>query len=411
MEIVILLSALLVLIGLSAMYSGAETAITKLSNARVEVLVKNDEPGARALRKLKQNPRRTIITILFGNNLVNIGASSMAAGAAISAFGSLGVGIATGVMTFLILTFGEVTPKSIALSRSEKFALRTAVPVLVTMYVFYPFIVVFERMVGKMIRGEDAELTEDELEMMISIGAEEGAIEKHEKQMIHSIFRLDDITAEDIMIPKNQVVMTEAKTSLKDLLKLFSDTGFTRIPVYREIPENVIGIAHLKKAMRANRKARAGEIADPPLFVPEGITLDRLLREFQDKRMHMAIVLDEYGNYRGIVTLEDVLEEVFGEIYDETEKVESSIRRTGKNTAIVRGDANLEEVNEKLGLDLKSEEYETLGGFLLEKFGTIPKKGEKYSENGLTFLVKDADKRHIKKVRISGLKKASKKRD
>jgi len=401
------LIALGILIILSGIFSGVEAAYLSLSRIKVKRLVKLKRKNADYVKNLKDDSHRLIITLLIGNNLVNIGASAIATAVAIELYGSKGIGIATGVMTFMILIFGEIIPKSKAIQHAEWICLKFAKILTVLKKILYPLIVLFDfltrRFMGKM-EGRPL-ITEEELKSFVEIGEETGSIEKDEKEMIHNIFKLNDLEVREVMTPKINVESIELNNKLKDVVDLVTTSVHSRIPVYDENPEKIVGVLHIKDTLKylKDRKldVKISVIMQKPLVVPETKDVDDLLREMQNKAKHMAIVVDEYGTVAGIVTIEDILEEIVGEIYDETDVIEKNIVKIDKKTARVKGETSIDEVNRMLKTKLKmTNGYDTISGLVLKKLGEIPAQGDEVELKNMKIVVERVVENRISQVRI-----------
>ena len=401
---------LFILLTLSAFFSSAETAFTAISKARVRKLEEEGKKGAAQLSKLHSEPQRFLATILLGNNLVNILATALATDLAIKAFNSAGIGIATGLMTFLILVFGEITPKTLAIRHAEKIALLGARPIYFVGILLYPLArlligisQLFMRIMGESaIRGEPF-LTQEEIKAMITLGEEEGIIEKEERELIHSVFEFGETIVREIMVPRTDMVCLPSNVSVEEALKIALDKGFSRIPVYEGNIDNIVGIFYLKDAVaevkRGGGMKRVSEIARNAYFVPETKKIDDLLRELQKHKVHMAIVLDEYGGTSGLVTIEDILEEIVGEIFDEYDVAEPLVQnlKDGRLRIDARLDVGRAEKLLKITFP-EDADYDTMGGFVYSLFGRIPKQGEKVSYNGWEFTVEKIEGKRISKI-------------
>ncbi len=402
---------LIILIVLSGFFSGAESAYLSLNKIRLKRLLEKNVPKANLVKELKDDPHELITTILIGNNIVNIMASSIATAVAINLFGSVGVGIATGVITLAVLIFGEITPKTYALANREKICLFAARPLKILKVVFWPIIKVldlFTKTISKIFPSPQMQtkVTEDEIKSIVNIGEEEGSIDKHEKEMIYNIFKFNDLEVSEIMIPRTDVISISYEKSVKEALKIFLKTGLSRIPVYNSDMDNIVGIVHIKDALKAVQSKRSSKkvksIMKKAYFVPEQKRIVDLLTEFQRKKIHMAVVVDEYKGVEGIITIEDILEEIVGDIYDETDKEETLITKKSKHEALVSGKAEIEDINKELDLKLKPEDdsVETIAGLILEKIERIPKTGEEIKLKKVCFTVTDADAKGINEVKV-----------
>ncbi|HOX34288.1 MAG TPA: hemolysin family protein [Methanoregulaceae archaeon] len=395
---------------LSAFFSGSEVALLSITRAKVRMLVNEKRPGAEALAKLKENPNKLLTTILIGNNIVNIAAAAIATAIAIQIYGDVGVGIATGFVVIILLVFGEISPKVYAARASDTFALGVARPILWLSFLFTPVILVVDAMSHYLrIHGGhgEAAVTEDEIKEWIDVGTEEGTIEKAEQDMLYSVLEFGDTTAREIMTPRVDVTVMEDTTSFSDAVRIFNETGFSRIPVYHEKTDNITGILNVKdvfSAMVSPRKETIPEIMYDPYFVPETKKIDDLLRELRVRRIQIAVVIDEYSSFTGIVTVEDILEELVGDIQDETDTEEPRIQKSMEGVYIVDAQMWVEDLNKQLGITLPvSESYETLGGLLIDRIGHIPQHpGEKVDIDlsGATLVVLQMHGRRINKVKV-----------
>ncbi len=396
---------------LSAFFSGSETAYLSVSRARIRKLAREGDSRAKVLDKLLEMPNRVIITILIGNNLVNILAASIATSIAIKAFGSTGVGIATGAVTLVVLLFGEITPKSYSATNAERVALLVAKPIYVLMKLLTPVVLVLSRFAKFIVSAFGGEvrlgpfITEEELKMLVEVGEELGAIEKEEKEMISGIFDFDKMDVKDIMVPRIDMKCIEANSSIEDAKKLILETGHSRIPVYEGNVDNIIGILYAKDLLKFLNSGEKPEtlhgILRPAHFVPESKKLNELLNEFQRLKVQIAIVVDEYGGTAGMVTLEDVLEEIVGEIKDEYDVAEGEeFTMIDENQAVVDARVSIHEVNEKLMLSLPEDRVDTIGGLLFNLLGRIPVQGEEVEVDGVVLRVESMRGRRIMKVRV-----------
>jgi len=401
---------LLIFLFLSAFFSSVETAFISLSDIRIQHLIEQKRRGIRRVKKLKDNNQRLLITILIGNNVVNIAASSIATAIAIQTLESHAIGIAVFVMTLLILIFGEIIPKNIAMVKNEAIAI-VAAPILLTLqYIFFPIIKVLELftvMVSKPFEREQAEpiITEEEIKSVVSLGEEVGEVEEDERIMIHNIFRFSDLRADEIMIDRTHAFSIDSETEVGQAAAEIVSKGYSRIPVYEEKPDNIVGILYARDILQAilggqNNKI-VKEFLRPAMFIPESMLLDDLLTEFQKEKVHIALVTDEHGGISGLVTIEDLLEEIVGEIYDETDNEQIMIRKIDDHKCIVKGETEIEEVNRELQLNLsEKEDYETISGFILSRLRFIPAEGEELETTDAVIRVTKADERRIIEVEI-----------
>lgn len=414
-----LIYLLLLLILLSGFFSSAEIALFSLSQAKVRALSEQKIKNANVLEAIKDKPQKLLITILIGNNLVNIGSASLATVVATNAFGSAGVGIATGVMTLLILFFGEIVPKTFAQRNAEKYSLKLAPVMRVLILALYPIVWIMNVTtiaVQRIFRIEEGGLavSEEDVKAMVVMGHEEGTVEQDEREMIEKVFQLNDITAENVMTPEEYVVSFDADTTLRETLHVIQETGYSRFPVFAGTSD-VEGILYIKDVFSYLAKHHAldgdgvenGKIIDetkvsdvmkPAMFVPELTQADELMKEFQKKRKHIAIVVDEHGSAQGLVTLEDLLEEIVGEIIDESDYDEKVMKRIDESTMELDPRVSIGKVNAVFDAHIKGPRHKTVGWLVLKEFGRIPGKGDDVTISDYNFIVEEADERRIKRL-------------
>lgn len=403
---------LFVLILLSALFSGSETAYTAISRARLRQLKEEGVRKAEKLERLTAHPPRLLSAILLGNNLVNILAASAATNLAVQTYGDVGVGIATGILTFLILVFGEITPKTFAVRNPERFALATLWVFYPLYRIFYPLSRIFVfianitiRLFGQPGMKEGPFLTAEELKTLVVLGEEEGVIEEEEKRMIHSILEFGDTTVKEVMVPRTEMTCLDLEMTLANAVEIAREKGFSRIPVYEGNIDNIVGILYVKDMLNfitlGKLELKVKELMREPYFVPETKRVDDLLREFQKNKIHMAIVIDEYGGTSGLVTLEDILEEIVGEIFDEYDFMEEArIDRISENEWVIDGRVDIDAVEELFGFEIEEEDTETLGGFVSSLIGHFPAPGEKCVYKGYEFTVEEVENRRVGRVRV-----------
>ena len=396
-----------ILVLLSGVFSSSEIAIFTLSDIKIKHLVKFKTKNAALLEKLKKDSHKLLITILIGNNLVNIGAASLATSLAITSFGNAGIGIATGSMTLLILIFGEIFPKAFATKNAKPIALFMAPMLNLLMKLLYPFVWVFDFFTLKIIPNGSSEalneITEEEVKGIVNLSEEQGSINKEEQEMIQNIFELDDTYAEDIMTARPDVVSLESSILVKDAKTLIKKTGFSRIPVYEADSDNIIGAIYAKDLLQVKNDKEIKHFVRDVFFVPETKKVDSLLREFKKRKIHLAIVVNEHGTMVGVITIEDLLEEIVGEIYDETDNVEDEkdIKKLKKDCFLVKGRVEIDELEKVLKINIEDfTENSTLSGFLMEKLNGVPEKGEILTFAKHDFIVENIDHNRVEEVRI-----------
>jgi putative hemolysin len=401
----------LICILLSAFFSSSEVALISITRAKARTLVNEGKPGSKAVAALKESPEHLLITILIGNNIVNVAAAALATSIAIKVFGDIGVGIATFFVVIVLLVFGEIGPKIYAARASDSFALTVAPSILFLSRIFSPVIWLVEKVsptfgIGKEI--SEPAVTEEEIKEWIDVGKEDGTIEQGEQEMLYSVLEFADTTAREVMTPRVDVTLIEDTVTFEEAIRIFNETGFSRIPVYHDRIDNITGILNVKdifSAMVSHRKdSTVKEVMYDPMFVPETKKIDDLLKELQVHRVQMAIVIDEYSSFVGIATVEDILEEIVGDIMDEYDKEEPDVQNISEGVFVVDAQMWIEDINERIGIDLPVEEsYETVGGLIIDRLGHIPlHPGEKVeiNEGKISLAVMQMHGRRIVKVKV-----------
>jgi putative hemolysin len=400
---------LLVLLVLSAFFSGSETALTSLSLARAESLLKQQRPGSLALCELKRNTTRMLVIILIGNNLVNITASALATVIATRWFGHIGPGIAVGVLTLVILVFGEITPKSWAAHNAERLSLIAAPVILIFGRVTLPAVWVLERFTRWLHQAADMKrpptITELELITMIEHGMREGTIHRDEREMIERVFVFHDLRVRDVMTPRSEVFTLDGNRTLADALPEILSASVSRIPLYEHDPEEIHRVLYLRDVLSAVAVGRLDiplkAIAHDPLFVPTNESIPELFAELRRQKQHLALVVNEFGMLQGVVTLEDVLEELVGEIYDETDTAPQVVREIAPGTISVAAGVEMRIVRKYFGSDeVGVKPTDTVSYWILDHTHRIPRSGEEFTIEGLRVVVEKADERHIEQVRL-----------
>lgn len=411
---------IIVLLLLSGFFSASETALSSLTPAKVRTLVESEKPGAKYLEKLKKNHHKTLITILVGNNFVNILAASMTTVVMTDLFGSAAVGIATGVLTIVILIFGEVVPKSLATTYAKGFALFVS-PILYFLEIFLtPIIWTLDKLVRFILAvlgtEKENQVTEEELLAMASIGEEEGSIDEQELELIENVLEFDEIKARDIMTPRVHIDAVPEDFTMNEATAFVLNHTHTRIPVYRENVDNIVGIVALKDLLKAQHKDSKESSEDSekeeqtlrqiqlstPLRVAASIKINALLLMFRKSKTHLAIVLDEHGGTAGLITMEDILEELVGEIEDESDK-EDWIKKIAKNHYEISGRLDLEELTDVTGLEFEYPEHKTISFLLVEEAGQLPKKGQTIRLEDWQFTVTQMHRNTVLKVEVKKL--------
>ncbi len=415
-EVWIIGAFLVICVGLSSFFSGSEIALSSLDKITMKRLVKEKGKKGRLIESLLMKPSQWLITILIGNNLVNIAAASLATllvARLVSGAPGKAVGIVTGVMTFIILVFGEIIPKRYCQQHAETISLKVVSPILFLSIVLRPIINALNFLTQAILRIAGAKeaikrrlITEKEIHTLIDIGQEEGALDKREEELVHSALEFDETRAKQIMIPRTKMVCIGEEASLSELVDLIKKVGYSRIPVYRKYRDNITGVAYSKDLLslfgQPGKNLKVKDIMHPPIFAPYTIHLGELLHQLQKERTHLAIVVDEYGGVAGMLTVEDLLEEIVGEIEDEYDRKEEKITIQRNGSALIKADTDIDEINEKLNTDLpeKTAAFESIGGFIFDQLGRIPAVGEVIEYNNLKITIVEADKKGVKKVKL-----------
>jgi len=405
---------LVVLIGLSGFFSGLEVALVGVRISKIEQMVKDKVKGSTSLLKLKKNPSRMMASVNLGNNLVNVASTAIATDIALKIFGNDGLAIVIGIMTFLILVFGEITPKTYCNANAAKIAARYSRVLLVFSYAFYPIVRILEAITKGIISLTGSSdnppgLTEDEIKGVIDQGLKDNAIEKQESELVHGALNFDDIVIRSVMTPRTKMFTLNAKKILFEALPEINNSGFSRIPVFSENSDNIIGIVHvrdvLKSLERDEKVVSLESIMRKPIFVSQEKMVSDLLKEMQGRQTHMAIVLDEFGGVEGCVTLEDLLEEIVGEIHDEKDRVQQVFQSEGNDTILTDGDIEIDKINEIFKTSIpEGDDYSRLNGLLHEKLRDIPKEGDKIEIESLRIMVEKVSKNKPDKIRIERIK-------
>ena len=391
----------------SAFFSAAETAFFSISRTKARHLAKDNLKPYVLIHQMKENPHRLLTTLLIGNNVANIGASALATSVALNAFPDYALGLATGIMTLLILVFGEVFPKSLATRNNVAIARLTVYPVYWFSILFFPlskFLSFIPLLTGNI--KKTSIVTEEELLTIVEVVEEEGEIKEEERELINNIFEFDDTSASEIMTPRADMFVLDINDPLN--LEAIASSGFTRIPVTENGIDHVIGILNIKdifvQQSISDQMIDIRELIRPPYFVPENKKLDSLLRQFKKRKNHIAIVVDEHGGVSGLISLEDVLEELVGEISDETDRDETLIVKVKNDEWIVLGKTDIDEVNEKIPINIPdSKEYDTFSGYVLDQTGRIPKVNEEIPIGDFLIIVQEMEGNRIKEYRVKHL--------
>ncbi len=405
-----MLIILLILIILSAFFSSAETALTTVSKITIRSMIEEGNKKAIIVDKIINNQGKMLSAILIGNNLVNIIASALSTILAQNLFGQYAISFATGLLTIVVLIFGEITPKSLATLNALKLSLAYAKIIYSLMFLLTPAIFIINKMAYFFMRlmGIDptkkmASITETELRTIVDVSHEEGIIEKEERQMINNVFDFGDAIASDVMVPKIDMTMADINSTYDELIKIFRSEKYTRIPIYQDSTDNVIGIINMKDLLLYNPE----EIFDvrkylrSAFYTYESKKLSELMMEMKKTSVNIVIVLDEYGVTAGLITLEDLLEEIVGEIHDEYDLDEDEpIKKISENIYILEGQMKIDDLNDYLGVNLSSDDYDSIGGLIIEKLDRLRTAGDKITIDSLSFKVTSMDKMRINYVEL-----------
>lgn len=392
-------------------FSSSETALTTVNQIRMRTLADNGDKRAARVLRVTGNPGKMLSAILIGNNIVNLSASSISTSLAIHLFGNTGAGIATGILTFLILIFGEVTPKTMATIKADSMSLTAAAPIGFLMKILTPVIFIINKLsLGLMfllhvnIKDAQKKMTEEELRTIVDVSQENGVIEHEERDMIHNLFDFGDAEAKEIMVPRIDMTFVQADATYQEVLDIFRQDMFTRLPVYEDSTDNVIGIINMKDFLLQNDTPEFSvrNLLREPYFTYEHKNTADLFLEMRKSSISLAIVLDEYGVTAGLITLEDLLEEIVGEIRDEYDAdEEDDITRISDREFYVLGSANLNDVSEALSLHFTSDDYDTIGGYCLGLLDHLPEKNEIIlTDNNILLRIDRMEKNRIERIYI-----------
>jgi len=406
------LLGLAVLVVCSALLTGAEAAYFSLGRARLKELAQQQGEQYNPLAPLLERPHELLVTLLVGITLVNIAAAALAASVAAKLFGRAGLAIAIGGMTFLLSVFGEVLPMTLAVDHPRRFSAWVSRPVAWLSVLLAPVRVLLGglaaltlRLVGSERAAGEPEITEEELRTLVDVGAREGVVERTEREMIHKVFELEDTLVREVMVPRPDMLCLDVSTAPDDVLALLREHLHSRVPVFEESIDQIVGVLYTKDLLPYLRGLPRGfdlrAQLHPPYFVPESKRADTLLREFQAKKLHLAIVVDEYGGTAGLVTLEDLLEELVGEIADEFDEEERLIQKVDGQTVRVSGKLSIDALNSATGLHVPKDSFDTVGGWVLDLFGRVPHKGEKKDAGNVVVSVEKVERTRVVEVLLT----------
>lgn len=400
--------SILILIILSAFFSSVETAFSTVNTIRLKHDAQNGSKKAQDALYITENYDKALTTVLIGNNIVNISCSSIATVLCINLFGDMGAAISTGAVTLLVLTFGEIMPKCIAKERADSYCLFTARALRILMTVFTPIVFIFIKMksaaLKRMHKNEKTpSVTEDELKYIIESIEEEGVLEQQERELVQSALDFDEKTVQEVLTPRVDITAIEVNDDVRDIAKLILSERYSRIPVYKDTLDNIIGILHTRDFLEAivnGETPNIQKLIQPAYFIYKTKKLSKVLTDFKHKKLNIAIVSDEYGGTVGIVTMEDLLEEIVGEIWDEDEEIEHMYKELSDGSYEISGDMDIDEMLELFALDPKTIQSESVsvGGWVLEMLGSIPNEGDSFQFDSLFITVAEVSEQRITRL-------------
>ena len=410
-EILFQSSLLVILLIGSGFFSASETALMSLSKIRIRHMQEEGVKGAKLVASLTEDPNKLLSSILIGNNVVNIAATSISTSLFLELFKGNGVAISTAVMTVLVLIFGEITPKTIAANSSEKVAIAVSKPIQLIIFILKPVVWVFNIVTGVIFKlfGVDNKnnqpyITEEELKTMVNVGHEEGVLEIEEREIINNVFEFGDMQAKEAMIQRLDIIGIDVNESYENIIKTFRNEQFSRIPVYNESMDDIIGILNIKDIIFLSDEEISNfdikKYLREPLFTYEFKKISQLLEEMKVSKSQMAIVLDEYGATSGLVTIEDLIEVIVGDIEDEYDDEVEEIQVIKEDEYIVEGSTKISDVNELIGINLESEEFDSIGGYIIGHLKRFPEQNEVIEVDSIKVCIESLDKNRIKKIRI-----------
>ncbi|HBG5344002.1 TPA: HlyC/CorC family transporter [Clostridioides difficile] len=402
---------LIVLLIGSAFFSASETALMSLSKIRIRYMQDEGVKGAKLVSSLIENPNKLLSSILVGNNVVNIAATSISTSLFIGLMGEKGVALATAVMTILVLIFGEITPKTIAASNSEKVSLLVSKPIKAIIFVLRPIVWIFNiitnvifKLLGITNKGAKSFITEEELKTMVNVSHEEGVLEMEEREIINNVFEFGDMQAKNAMVQRIDMVAIDMEDSYDEIIQVFKTEKLSRMPVYEETIDDIIGILNIKDIIfLSDEEIESFDIKNymrEPFFTYEFKKITQLLEEMKLEKSQMAIVVDEYGGTSGLLTIEDLVEVIVGDIEDEYDEEEDEIQVIKEDEYIVDGSTKIGDVNELIGVNLESEEFDSIGGFIIGHLSRLPEENEVIEVDNIRFCIESIEKNRIKKIRI-----------
>ncbi|WP_103899398.1 HlyC/CorC family transporter [Clostridioides difficile] len=402
---------LIVLLIGSAFFSASETALMSLSKIRIRYMQDEGVKGAKLVSSLIENPNKLLSSILVGNNVVNIAATSISTSLFIGLMGEKGVALATAVMTVLVLIFGEITPKTIAANNSEKVSLLVSKPIKAIIFILRPIVWIFNiitniifKLFGITNKGAKSFITEEELKTMVNVSHEEGVLEMEEREIINNVFEFGDMQAKNAMVQRIDMVAIDMEDSYDEIIQVFKTEKLSRMPVYEETIDDIVGILNIKDIIfLSDEEIESFDIKNymrEPFFTYEFKKITQLLEEMKLEKSQMAIVVDEYGGTSGLLTIEDLVEVIVGDIEDEYDEEEDEIQVIKEDEYIVDGSTKIGDVNELIGVNLESEEFDSIGGFIIGHLSRLPEENEVIEVDNIRFCIESIEKNRIKKIRV-----------
>ncbi|MCC0783076.1 HlyC/CorC family transporter [Clostridioides sp. ES-S-0108-01] len=402
---------LIVLLMGSAFFSASETALMSLSKIRIRYMQDEGVKGAKLVSSLIENPNKLLSSILVGNNVVNIAATSISTSLFIGLMGEKGVALATAVMTVLVLIFGEITPKTIAANNSEKVSLLVSKPIKAIIFILRPIVWIFNiitniifKLFGITNKGAKSFITEEELKTMVNVSHEEGVLEMEEREIINNVFEFGDMQAKNAMVQRIDMVAIDMEDSYDEIIQVFKTEKLSRMPVYEETIDDIVGILNIKDIIfLSDEEIESFDIKNymrEPFFTYEFKKITQLLEEMKLEKSQMAIVVDEYGGTSGLLTIEDLVEVIVGDIEDEYDEEDDEIQVIKEDEYIVDGSTKIGDVNELIGVNLESEEFDSIGGFIIGHLSRLPEENEVIEVDNIRFCIESIEKNRIKKIRI-----------
>lgn len=404
--------SVIILVVLSAFFSSAEAAFTSVNKHRLRHLSDDGNLKADQVLKLVENPSKLISTIIVGDNTSNIVAAALIATMAMNRFGNRGLVIALAIMIIFIIIFCEIVPRSFSSQKAESLTLRYVGVIRFFMIILTPFVIIFYslssallKLFGVNIHKTHPLITEEELKTLVDVGSEEGVLEMDEKEMFFNIFEFGDLQVKDVMVQRVDIIAIDVRDSFKEVLELVKDEQFSRFPVYKEDIDDIVGILNVKDLLFLTDEEKLNfdlsKHIREPYYTYEFKKITELFKELKYERTHMAVILDEYGGTVGIATIEDLLEEIVGEIDDEyDDDTETDIQVIKTNEYIVSGSYRIDELNDHIGTEIESDEFDSIGGYLIGILGTFPENNEVIESDNIKFVVEEVDKNRIKKIRL-----------